>query len=191
MMTRTVWGCVLVMLACAVLSAAQVAGPVSFSPNSDLLQRYQSPSPGPGATNVSKRAAIGSGKTMIDTGDPKNSFWTEPADLAGAGGGATADMLWDASSRIFYVYSHTTLHCSHGKTIEGGLLVGTYGKKNILGKTAGAGWWVVDLQEGQCQAPLAGLYGCKFSAGGATLACGRAELDPRINDMSIVESTRF
>ena len=100
-------------------------------------------------------------------------------------------MLWDSSSKIFYAYSRTTLRCSHGKSVEGGILVGIYAKKNFLGKTPGTGWWVVELQEGQCQAPLAGLYGCKFNAGGANIACGRAELDTRINDMAIVEPTRF
>ena len=49
----------------------------------------------------------------------------------------------------------------------------------------------MELQQGQCEAPLAGLYGCKFSPRGQVLACGRAEIDARINDMAIVESTRF
>jgi hypothetical protein len=100
-------------------------------------------------------------------------------------------MLWDGSSKIFYAFARTTLHCSHGKTTEGDVLVGIYGKKNFLGKVAGSGWWVVDLAQGQCQAPLAGLYGCKFDSQQNTLACGRAELDTRINDMAIVESTHF
>jgi len=49
----------------------------------------------------------------------------------------------------------------------------------------------VDLQLGQCQAPLAGLYGCKFGPDGQPYACGRTEIDPRINDLAIVEGTRF
>jgi hypothetical protein len=191
-MKRGTWCCVALLLASAMGAAGQAAsGPVMFAPGPDLLQRYQSPTPGPGATNPSKKAVIGSGNATINTGDAKNSFWTEPVDLTGTGAGASADMLWDASSRIFYTYSRTNVRCSHGKSVEAGVLVGIYGKKNILGKTAGSGWWVVDLQEGQCQAPLAGLYGCKFNASGGNTACGRTELDTRINDMSIVESTRF
>jgi hypothetical protein len=191
-MKRRTWCCAALVLASAIGAVAQGAsGPVSFAPSPDLLQRYQTPSPGPGATNQSKKAVVGSGKASIDTGDAKNSFWTEPIDLTGAGAGSSTDMLWDSSSKIFYAYSHTSLRCSHGKTIEGGILIGIYGKKNFLGKSPGSGWWVVDMQEGQCQAPLAGLYGCKFNAFGANTACGRAELDTRINDMSIVESTRF
>ena len=166
-------------------------GPVNFQVSPDIQNRYSSPVPGPGASGQTKKAVIGTGKTSIDTGDPKNSFWTESVDLSGTGTIITADMLWDASSKIFYAFAHTNFRCTHGKSIEGNVLVGIYGKKNILSKTPGAGWWVVELAQNQCQAPLEGLYGCKFDAQGNILACGRAELDPRINDMAIVEAMRF
>jgi hypothetical protein len=166
-------------------------GPINFQVSQDIQNRYSSPAPGPGATGQTKKAVIGKGSTSIDTGDPKNSFWMESTDLSGAGTIVNADMMWDASSRIFYAFAHTNLRCAHGKSIEGNVLVGIYGKKNVLSKKPGAGWWVVELAQNQCQAPLAGLYGCKFDAQGNNLACGRAELDPRINDMAIVEATRF
>ena len=178
------------VLATTIACAAQGAtSPVNFQPGTDIQKRALSPSPGP--TNQAKKAVIGQGKTMIDTGNPQSMSWRETIDLSGAGNVVNADMLWDSSSKVFYAFAHTTLRCSHGKMIEGDVLVGIYGKKNFLGKIPGSGWWVVDLQQGQCQAPLAGLYGCKFGASGEPLACGRAELDPRINDMAIVESTRF
>ena len=193
-MKRTVccWRLLLVTLAASITARAQGAtGPVTFQPGAEVQKHVLSPSPGAGATNQAKKAIIGRGKTMIDTGDPKNSFWTETVDISGAGQVASTDMLWDGSSKILYAFAQSTLRCTHGKTTETGVLVGVYGKKNFLGKPAGSGWWVVDLQEGQCQAPAAGLYGCKFDVSGQPLACGRAELDARINDMAIVESTRF
>jgi hypothetical protein len=182
----------LVLTALTASAAAQaVAGPVDFQPGPELKSRYQSPTPGRGATNSTKKAVIGSGKTAIDTGGANNAFWTESADLSGTGLASQADMLWDSSAKIFYAYSQTALRCTYGKTINGGILIAVYGKKNYLGKPPGSGWWMVDLQQGQCQAPLAGLYGCKFSPSGQALACGRAEVDPRINDMTIVEASRF
>ncbi len=171
--------------------AQAASGPIDFQPGSDLQRKCLSPSPAAGATKQSKQATIGRGQAMIDTGDPKDSFWNEVVDLDGAGSVVNTDMLWDASSRIFYAFAHTNLRCAHGRTIEGDILIGVYGKKNFLGKTAGSGWWVVDLAQNQCQAPLPGLYGCKFDAQGTAMACGRAELDTRINDMAIVEATRF
>lgn len=180
------------VLAFSVAAVAQgVAGPVAFHPAPELLARYQSPGPGKGATNSTKKAVIGSGKTAIDTGDPKNSSWTEAADLSANGEVTNVDMLWDASSKILYAFSQMTLHCTHGKAVNGAVLVAIYGKKNFLSKPPGSGWWMVDLQQGQCQAPLAGLYGCKFGTDGEAYACGRAEVDPRINDLAIVEATRF
>jgi hypothetical protein len=180
------------LLAGVATSVAQAAtGPVDFQPNSDLQRRVLSPSPAAGATKQAKQSAIGHGKTMLDTGDPKNLFWNEAVDLSGAGTVVNADMLWDGSSKILYAFAHTTLRCTHGKSTEGDVLVGIYGKKNFLGKSPGSGWWVVEMAQNQCQAPTAGLYGCKFNSQGTTLACGHAEIDPRINDMAIVESTRF
>lgn len=180
------------LLAAATAGTAQTAtGPVVFQPGADLQKRVLSPSPPAGATKQAKQAAIGHGKATIDTGDPKNSFWNEAVDLSGAGNVVNADMLWDGSSKILYSFARTTLRCTHGKSTEGDVLIGIYGKKNFLGKSPGSGWWVVEMAEGQCQAPTAGLYGCKFDSQATTLACGHAELDPRINDMAIVESTRF
>jgi hypothetical protein len=193
-MSRAIAGVVLLgMLACALTAAGQssASGPVVFQVGPDLQKRFLSPSPGPGATRKSKQAVIGRAKASIDTGSPQNPFWNEPADLSGAGTVVNADMLWDASSKIFYVFAHTNLRCTHGKTTDADVLIGIYGKKNVLSKTPGSGWWVVELAQNQCQAPLAGLYGCKFDSEGNNLACGRAELDPRINDMAIVESTQF
>jgi hypothetical protein len=179
------------MLLVSVALGQGSTGPVVFQVGSDVQNRYTSPSPGHGATGQTKKAAIGKGRSSIDTGDPKSSFWTEPADLSGAGTIADTDMLWDATSKIFYAFAQIKLRCTHGKSIDGNVLVGVYAKRNILSKTPGSGWWVVDLAQNECQAPLAGLYGCKFDAQGNNLACGRAELDTRVNDMSIVESTKF
>jgi hypothetical protein len=189
--TLTFLSLLLGMFACAVAAAGQASGPVIFQVGPDVQKRYLSPTRGPGATKQSRQAVIGHGKASIDTGDPKNTFWSEPADLGGAGTVAPADMLWDASSKIFYVSSHISLRCTHGKVTETDVLIGMYAKRNVLSKTPGTGWWVVELAQNQCQAPLAGLYGCKFDAHGNNLACGRAELDPRLNDMAIVEATQF
>jgi hypothetical protein len=166
-------------------------GPVVFQPGTNLQKRIQNPTPSSGATNQTKKAVIGAGKTSLDTGDANNTFWTEPTDIADTGDVVSTDYLWDSSSKILYVFARATLRCSHGRSTQGGILIGIYGKKNFLSKAVGSGWWVVDLQQDECHAPMPGLYGCKFSPAGSALACGRAELDTRINDIAIVEATRF
>lgn len=182
----------LVMLTVAIAANAQGSvGPVTFQVGTDMRKRVLSPGPGPGGTNQSKKALIGRGRAMMNTGDVKDPFWTETIDISGAGQVTSTDMLWDSSSKILYAFAQTTLRCTHGKTVDGNILIGIYGKKNFLEKPMGSGWWVVELEKDQCEAPQAGLYGCKFSPSGQTLACGRAELDPRINDMAIVEAMQF
>jgi hypothetical protein len=191
-MNRSVFSLFFVLICLAATCRAQGAvGPVIFQAGPDLQTKALAPSPAPNATKQSKQAVIGRGKTMINTGDPKSAFWNETVDIDGAGDIVNADMLWDASSKILYVFGHLTLRCTHGKTTEGDVLIGLYGRKNFLEKKPSSGWWVVSLAKDQCQAPIEGLYGCKFDSYGSTLACGRAELDTRINDMAIVEATRF
>jgi hypothetical protein len=178
----------LALLATAIASAAQGAvGPVDFGPSEPLQKRALSPSPG---ANAVRQAAIGRGKTTIDSGDPKSELWSETVEIS-AGNLVNTQMLWDPTAKILYAFAHNTLRCTHGKTVDGDILIGLYGKRNFLDKAPGSGWWVVDLQQGECEAPLAGLYGCKFGPRGEALACGRAEVDPRINDLAIVEATQF
>ena len=169
----------LVMLTVAIAANAQGSvGPVTFQVGTDMRKRVLSPGPGPGGTNQSKKALIGRGRAMMNTGDVKDPFWTETIDISGAGQVTSTDMLWDSSSKILYAFAQTTLRCTHGKTVDGNILIGIYGKKNFLEKPMGSGWWVVELEKDQCEAPQAGLYGCKFSPSGQTLACGRAEWIP-------------
>jgi len=167
-------------------------GPVRFQPGSDVLLRAQSPSPGPGATDKGNKEVIGQGLTMLHTGNPNSLFWKENMDISGAGQLVNADFLWDGSSKILYAFGRITLRCTRGfKTDDLNVLLGIYGKRNFLSKPVGSGWWLVSLEKDQCDAPQAGLYGCKFSQSGQQLACGRMELNPGINDMEVVDAVRF
>jgi hypothetical protein len=55
---------------------------------------------------------------------------------------------------------------------------------------AGSGWYVMDLDESECKAKMAGLYGCKFDTNGNATACGMATLDEKNDDLVIVEATK-
>ena len=48
----------------------------------------------------------------------------------------------------------------------------------------------MDLDESECKAKVAGLYGCKFDADGNATACGMATLDEKNDDLVIVEATK-
>jgi hypothetical protein len=49
----------------------------------------------------------------------------------------------------------------------------------------------VALDEGECHAKEAGLYGCKFDANGNATACGVATVDEKNDDVVIVEAAKM
>jgi hypothetical protein len=53
------------------------------------------------------------------------------------------------------------------------------------GKPAGSGFWVVELDKGECGAQAAGLVGCRFDAHGSATACGAAMVDDKNDDVVI------
>ena len=48
----------------------------------------------------------------------------------------------------------------------------------------------MDLDESECKAKAAGLYGCKFDASGNATACGLATVDEKNDEITIVEATK-
>jgi hypothetical protein len=48
---------------------------------------------------------------------------------------------------------------------SGSILIALYAKGNP-GKPVGSGWYLVNLNAGQCAAKEAGTFGCKFDASG-------------------------
>jgi len=55
-----------------------------------------------------------------------------------------------------------------------------------LSKPIGSGWWVAELDAGQCNVPAAGIYGCRFDADGTNKNCGAATVQPDEDDVVIV-----
>jgi hypothetical protein len=47
----------------------------------------------------------------------------------------------------------------------------------------------VSLDEGECAAKAAGLYGCAFDTKGQSTACGVATLDEKNDDLIVVTAT--
>jgi hypothetical protein len=73
---------------------------------------------------------------------------------------------------------------------EGSLLIAVNCAGNSRGRPVGSGWYVVDLDESECKAQTAGLYGCKFDASGNATACGLATVDDKNDEIVIVEATK-
>ncbi len=146
------------------------------------------PGPGPNAKQQSKQAMIGKGKAMVKT-SKDNTTWVEEVDIDGSGRAVDTQMLWDDTDKVLYTYAEKSFQCADGSSGDGNFLIATYGKGNRPKKPAGSGWWLADLDKGECKARADQLFGCKFDASGKNTACGVATLNEKTHELTIIEAT--
>jgi len=161
---------------------------VTYQVTKGVTEKAMNPTPGQTAKQQSKQSAIGKGKTMVKT-SKDNSFWVEEIDMDGSGNPAEAQMLWDDTDKVLYMYADKSFQCADGSSGNGDFLIATYGKGNRARKPAGSGWWVASLDQGECKASIEEAYGCKIDAQGQNTTCGVAKLNEKTNDLTIVEAT--
>jgi hypothetical protein len=157
----------------------------------------------PGA--VAKKAgtaAPASAKTTKTAGDNKakvstansasddDSFWIEKLDVDGDGDVEDTNLVWDDEDKVLFAYSVGAFACRNGGTATAELLVATNAAGNPRDKPAGSGFWVADLDKGECGAQAAAMWGCKFDANGNETACGVAALDEKTDDLIIATASR-
>jgi hypothetical protein len=147
--------------------------------------------PAPPASSQ-KSTTIGSGNATISTAEAPSDMdmmWTEETDL-GDGQVAHASVLWDDETKTLFASKTGTFTCLSGGTGTGNMLVSVYGNGNAAGKPAGSGWYLVDMNAGQCGVKAQGLYGCRFDADGNPTACGVAVLDKTTREVMIKTVTK-
>jgi len=155
------------------------------------IAKAKNPSP---PANASKKTTIGKGKTTVNTANTQgdeDSFWVENIDLDGDGTVEETDFLYDDEDKVVYMHSEGDFKCQGGGTGTGSMLIAVNVAGNSRNRPAWSGWYVVDLDEGECKAKVAGLYGCKFDANGNATACGLATLDEKNDDLVIVEAAKM
>ena len=157
-------------------SSASQPGP-KISPSPSVKQKAQNPQPGSQAQTKSSTTTVGKGKTTLKNSSRSSSDyvdWAEEIDIDGSGNATAADVAWDTQKKVLYLDKDQTFSCKNGQTADGNVLMAVYGKGNTAGKPAGSGWFVADLDAGECAVPAAGLYGCRFDANGNPTQCGAA-----------------
>jgi hypothetical protein len=135
----------------------------------------------------------GGNKVKVSTANSAtddDSFWVEKLDVDGDGDVEDANLVWDDEDKILFAYTVGAFGCKNGGTATAELLVGTYADGNARKKPAGSGFWVADLDKGECGAQAAALWGCKFDASGTETACGVATLDEKNDDLVIVAASK-
>jgi len=150
----------------------------------------QEPRAGSKAGHKNAADTFGRGKATITVkGHPDgvdHSFWAEQLDIDGSGNPVQVDEAWDNRHKVLYVSKDRAFTCDNGQMAQGSTLMAVYGKGNTLNKPTGSGWWVADLNRGQCAVQTADVYGCRFDAEGKNTDCGSANVKSDEDDVVIV-----
>jgi hypothetical protein len=148
------------------------------------------PKPGPKAQKKPVADTFGKGKASITVrghpGGVDHSFWSEELDVDGNGQPVLVDVAWDNRHKVAYISRERSFACRNGQTADGSVLTTVYGKNNTLKRPTGSGWWVAELDQGECGVHSEGLYGCRFDGAGANTDCGSATIQDAKDDVEIV-----
>jgi hypothetical protein len=135
----------------------------------------------------------GNNKAKVSTANAAtddDSFWIEKVDVDGDGDVEDTNLVWDDEDRVLFAYTVGAFTCRNGGTATAELLVATYAAGNGRKKPAGSGFWLADLDKGECGAQAAAMWGCKFDAQGNETACGVAMLDEKNDELVIVTASK-
>lgn len=156
-----------------------------------IQAKADSPKPGPKAiVKKEKPDTFGKGKAAVKVkghpGGVDHSFWAEEVDVDGSGNPVQVDEAWDNRHKVLYISKDRTFTCGNGQTADGSTLTVVYSKGNTLDRPAGSGWWISELDAGECGVAEAGVYGCKFDASGNNTECGVATVKSEDDDVVIL-----
>jgi hypothetical protein len=176
-------------LAVAAPGRTQTAAPstsVAVKVPQALVDKATNPTP---PANATQKKGIGKGHLAVNTANSSSdtdSFWAEQIDIDGDGTVDDSNLIWDDEDKVLYIYADDAFTCRNGGTGSGGMMIAIFGKGNTQHQPAGSGWYAVDLDESECGAKKAGIYGCKFDAKQQATACGIATLDEKNDEISVV-----
>ncbi len=152
-----------------------------------IQAKAAAPKPGPKAVKKAATKDFGKGKAAVHfKGSPHDrSFWAEQLDVDNSGNPVLVNEAWDNHSKVLYISNDRTFSCGNGQSASGSTLMAIYAKGNTRKRPVGSGWWVSELNAGDCGVPTEGLYGCRFDAAGNNSDCGSATIQPEVQDVII------
>jgi hypothetical protein len=146
--------------------------------------------PPAGSKTTTSAGSIKMKFSTANTSADNDSFWVEKLDIDGDGDVEETNLVWDDEDRVLFAYASEALACKNGGTATADLLVATYATGNARQKPSGSGFWIADLDQGECAAQAASMWGCRFDASGKETACGVATLDEKADDIVIVTESK-
>ena len=177
---------IMVLMVFCIFAAAQSQQQTAMKVivGNQLTAKATAPAPGVTAKGISQKESIGKGETSIMASQP-SSFWSEELDVDDDAIVETSDFLYDAQRGIVYAYREDDFTCPNGDSETGSILMALYATGNNAAAPVGSGWYVVSVNEGQCAAEKAEMYGCRFDANGNPTECGVATLNNATGEVDL------
>ena len=146
----------------------------------------------PPPTTATKKASIGSGKTVVQTANAlgeTDSYWVEQIDIDGDGTVEQTEFLWDDEDKVLFAYSETDVPCTFGGTSVVAIVACINAAGNPRGRPVGSGFYAVYFDGTECGADEAGLFGCTFNAAGDVTAWAAVVVDSAGDEIDVVDGT--
>jgi hypothetical protein len=122
--------------------------------------------------NAKQGTSIGEDQLAVTRANP-SYVWTQEVDYDNDGSMEETDYLYDPVDKMTFLYVEKDFTCAGGTGRgSGGILIAIYDEGNKLRRPAGSGWYVAELDKGECNAQAAALWGCKFDANVNPTVCG-------------------
>jgi hypothetical protein len=119
------------------------------------------------------------------------SVWAEQIDIDGDGSVDDATFAYDEPNKILFASKSGPFKCKGGGAAgRGDMLIAVNLAGNLRRRPAGSGFWAASVDEDECGAPFAGIFGCRFDSDGVDTRCGLVHVDSKIDDIMIVTAAK-
>ena len=119
------------------------------------------------------------------------SAWEEQIDIDGDGTVDDATFAYDEPNKILFASKSGTFKCKGDSAVgSGDMLIAVNLAGNLRRRPAGSGFWAASVDEDECGAAFAGIFGCRFDSDGVDTSCGLVHVDSKLNDIMIVTAVK-
>lgn len=119
------------------------------------------------------------------------SVWAEQIDIDGDGTIDDATFAYDEPNKILFASKSGAFKCKGGGAGgSGDMLIAVNLAGNLRRRPVGSGFWAASVDEDECGAPFAGIFGCRFDSDGVDTRCGLVHVDSKIDDIMIITAAK-
>jgi hypothetical protein len=175
------------LVAATVAIVAHAAAPTGPRVNAAAVTLRASQPPPP---HASQARTVGQNRVTASR-NHEVSAWAEEIDIDGDGTVDDATFAYDESNKILFASKSGPFKCKGGGAVgSGDMLIAVNLAGNLRRRPAGSGFWAVSIDEDECGAPFAGIFGCRFDSDGVDTRCGLVHVDSKIDDIMIVTAAK-